>query len=169
MSKPQDLNSGLPETKVPPPHVPAHSLSGSDGFTPVDMASGLHRGEWTCYISAQFSAHIPPVLCRFTSLVKLLQKAITRWGTPWAHMSEVLCSLPPWSAGKGLSRGAFSDLCLSHLPAIHSGEPSCPSSLDRGRRHAVPTAQCKKKGRKVLPENSGKHYLSWREVLQIDC
>lgn len=165
---PHDLNSGLPETNMPIPPSPGCFLSESDGFTPMDTACGHHRGKWTCYISTQFSAHIPRVLCSFTSLVKWLQKAVTRWGTPWAHMSEVRCSsLLPWSAGKGLHRGAFSDLCRSHLPALHSGEPSCPSSLDHGRRHAVPAAQCKKKGRKVLPENSGKHYLSWREVLQI--
>ena len=83
---------------MPIPPSPGCFLSESDGFTPMDTACGHHRGEWTCYISTQFSAHIPRVLCSFTSLVKWLQKAVTRWGTPWAHMSEVRCSsLLPFS------------------------------------------------------------------------
>ena len=32
----------------------------------------------------------------------------------------------------------------------------------------VPAAWCKKGGRQVLTENSGKHYLNWRGTLQID-
>lgn len=40
--------------------------------------------------------------------------------------------------------------------------PGASSSLDLSRIHTIPAAQCKKRGRQVLPDNSGKHYLSRR-------
>ena len=145
-------------------------LSGLDGFTLCRHSPLTPKRKNELSTSAWIPAHIPDVSGRFLQLIQLLQMQITRWGTLCPHVSEIpYCSFLCWSAGEGLYWDAFSDLSHSSLPAPEIQEnPGASSSLDHSRIHTVPAAWCKKGGRQVLTENSGKHYLNWRGTLQID-